>query len=121
MITFIPLVTTNRVLRIINNCIEEMIENEFSYYDLIKDDEEEKFDYLLSFFPKHLCRENLKKCSDAFEDLLEWAQDNYLHELTSIHEYTLFHIFHSYFNEKEDFESYRKKEKEILSNFILKI
>lgn len=110
MITFIPLETTNNVLRIINNCIRQMIENELSYYyDLIEDDENEKMDYLINFFPNHLCREEPQKCINALHDLLEWTEDSYLHDLTCIHEYSLFKIFDSFFDEKEDFEKIRKK------------
>lgn len=109
MITFIPLETTNNVLRIINNCIMQMIKNELFYYSLIEDDENEKMDYLINFFPNHLCREEPQKCINTLHDLLEWTKDSYLHDLTSIHEYSLFKIFESFFDEKEDFENVRKK------------
>lgn len=109
MIRFITLHTTNKVLKIINDCINSMIENELFYYDLIEDDEKEQMEYLMEFFPQHLCREEKQKCDNALRDLLEWTQDDYLHDLTCVHEYALLRIFNSFFNEKEDNESVRRK------------
>lgn len=120
MITFIPLETTNKVLKIINNCIKEMIENELFYYNLNKDDKEGQIDYLTSFFPAHLCREETQKCENTLKDLLEWTQDNYLHDLTCIHEYALFKIFGSFFDEKEDYEKLRKKGEKNVFKFHIK-
>ena len=57
MITFIPLRTSTKVLKIINECIEKMIdmETDFLYEEFIKDDKEELIDYLSDFFPLYLC------------------------------------------------------------------
>ena len=99
MITFIPLDTTNKVLSIINNCIEEMVHHELFYYDL-NEDKESQIDYLSTYFPAHLCREETEKCVNVLHDLLEWCQDNYLHDLTCTHEYALYMIFESFFIKK---------------------
>lgn len=82
MITFIPLRTSTKVLKIINECIEKMIdmETDFLYEEFIKDDKEELIDYLSDFFPLYLCRENIEKCQNILKDLSEWTEDNYLHE-----------------------------------------
>lgn len=121
MITFISLETTNKVLKIINNCINEMIDNELSlYYDIDKDDENEVMDFLERLFPKYLCREDLKKCMNVLHDLKEWTKDSYLHDLTCVHEYALFHIFEHFFDEKEDFEKFREKGKRHIYNFYVK-
>lgn len=109
MITFIPLDTTEKVLRIINNCIGEMLENELVYIDICKDDEEELIDYLISYFPEHLCREESKKCVNVLYELYEWTQDHYFHHLTCVHEYALYNVFRCFFKEKEDFERVREK------------
>lgn len=120
MITFIPLETTTKVLRIINNCIKEMIDNELFYFNLSKDTDEEKIDYLMHFFPKHLCREEPQKCINALHDLLEWSQDSFFHDLTCIHEYALFKIFGSFFDEKEDYEKIRNKGEKHIYDFRIK-
>lgn len=117
MITFITLHTTNRVLKIINNCIHEMIECEFFYDDMTQ---EEQIEYLMYFFPKHLCREEPKKCINAMHDLLEWTKDSYLHDLTCIHEYALFKVFESYFDSKEDHEKFRTKGERNIYKFHIK-
>ena len=110
MITFIPLRTTIKVLKVINNCIQEMLEHEIFFYELCED-EEEKEEWLMQFFPNYLCREESKKCISAIYDLYEWTKDSYLHDLTCVHEYALFKIFVNYFDEKEDYEMMRKKGK----------
>lgn len=118
MITFFTLNTSNKVLRIINNCIEEMIENELILSPLTEEsNDKEKFEFLEAFFPSHLCSENSSKCINVIDDLLEWVRGNYLHDLTCVHEYVLFRIFKSFFNEKEDYELTRKKEEKIFTNF----
>lgn len=121
MITFFTLNTSNKVLKIINNCIEEMIENALILSPLTEDsNDKEKFEFLEAFFPLHLCRENLNKCINVINDLLEWSRDNYLHDLTCVHEYALFRIFKSFFNEKEDYELTRKKGEKNIYKFQIK-
>ena len=122
MITFIPLRTSTKVLKIINECIEKMIdmETDFLYEEFIKDDKEELIDYLSDFFPLYLCRENIEKCQNILKDLSEWTEDNYLHELGSVHEYALFKIMNCYFDEKEDFENYREKGEKNIYKFSIK-
>lgn len=62
MITFIPLRTSTKVLKIINECIEKMIdmETDFLYEEFIKDDKEELIDYLSDFF-HYTCVEKILK------------------------------------------------------------
>ncbi|MFG6319085.1 MAG: hypothetical protein K1W33_04370, partial [Clostridia bacterium] len=85
MILFKGCITTRRVLRQINNCINQMLECEISFYD-----SSESQELIEEYFPKHLCRENPKKCMEILNELQEWTLDNYLHELTCLHEYSLF-------------------------------
>lgn len=118
MLHFSVLETSIKVLRIINNCIEAMIDYALS---LIEDsDKEEKVEFLESFFPKHLCRQNIEKCINTLHDLQDWTRDNYLHELTGLHEYVLFRIFQDFFNQKDDFERFRKKGQRNIFKFYVK-
>ncbi len=105
MIIFNTIAGTRKILREINNCIYEMIDFELYYYD---EDREQEF--LESYFPSHLCRENSKKCMDILIDLKEWTLDEYLHDLTCLHEYALYKIFNSYFDCAEDLEKESKGE-----------
>ena len=75
---------------------------------------------LESFFPKHLCRQNIEKCINTLHDLQDWTRDNYLHELTGLHEYVLFRIFQDFFNQKDDFERFRKKGQRNIFKFYVK-
>ncbi len=99
MILFKGCITTRRVLRQINNCINQMLECEISFYD-----SSESQELIEEYFPKHLCRENPKKCMEILNELQEWTLDNYLHELTCLHEYSLFKIFNFYFDFLEEME-----------------
>lgn len=120
MITFIPLQTTNRVLRIINDCIQRMIQSEIDYYNCIKRDSEEVLEFLEDFFPSHLCREETQKCINVLHDLYEWTEDNYMHNLSSVHKHALSKIFEGYFNVKEDFENDRSKGERNIYKFSIK-
>lgn len=43
-------------------------------------------DQLDLFFPKHLIREQEKKCKVVMEDLFDWTGDEYPHRMTAFHE-----------------------------------
>ncbi len=105
MILFRSCITTGRVLRLINNCINEMLEFELSFYN----DESELQEFVENYFPEYLCRENPQKCMNVLIELKEWTLDFYLHELTCLHEYALFKIFNSYFESFEDAEEHIQK------------
>lgn len=61
------------------------------YYDLIfygGDDNE----MLFMFFPDITVLEKKEKCFQTIKDLYYWTQDRYIHELTPLHEYAIYHI-----------------------------
>lgn len=114
MIIFRTCNTTTRVLREINRCINEMVDFELSYYYEYYEyqDEKEKEEFLKQYLPEYLCREDAKKCMNVLLDLNEWTKDLYLHEMTCLHEYALYHIFKSYFDCAEDIAKEREEGEE---------
>lgn len=117
MIVFSSLITSLRVLRIINNCIYEMLDFELSYCP----DEDEIEEFAQNYFPKNLCRENPKKYMNILIELKEWSLDSYLHQLTCLHEYALFKIFNSYFDCFEGTEEHREKYSRNVFKFNIRV
>ena len=99
MIKFETISFDNKNLKLLNKCIFEMIDFETAYIN-----EDENTDNLELYFPKHIIREDKNKCLSILEDLKEWSKDNYLHILTPLYQYVIYHIFKSYFDIKEDTE-----------------
>lgn len=44
------------------------------------------------YMPKYLFREQYQRCIEVFEDLYEWTNDSFLHELTAFHEVALYYF-----------------------------
>ena len=99
MINFDTISFDEKSLRILNKCIFEMVEFETSFANDTCDKED-----LELYFPKHIIREDKQKCIDILEDLKEWSKDNYIHELTPLYQYVIYHIFKSYVDFKDDIE-----------------
>lgn len=60
--------------------------------EIFGDPESDIGDAIECYMPKYLFREQYQKCIEVFEDLYEWTDDGFLHELTSFHEVALYYF-----------------------------
>ncbi|GAA0065043.1 hypothetical protein [Clostridium sp. CTA-1] len=103
MIQFVEFYPTMKVLKEINRRLCIMIDFEFA---LLNDTDDE---YIESYFPYYICRENPDKCKNIIKDLQEWVEDYYLHDMTCLHEYALYKIIWNYSKVIDDLEEYAGK------------
>lgn len=77
--------------------------------EIFYDDSGSSLDFLLpSFFPRHLVREQEKKCKAVMEDLFDWTGDRYLHTMTAFHEtalYSFLDFMRDIRHDMQDFDS----------------
>lgn len=63
-------------------------------------------DIIEKLMPKYLFREQYKKCIKTFEDLFEWTQDEFYHEMKAFHELALYYFIESMAELKEDMANF---------------
>ncbi|MEL3972053.1 hypothetical protein AAEO50_07165 [Rossellomorea oryzaecorticis] len=78
---------TNEFLSSVNKNIKEFLE----FYITTQEDNEDEFRYE-GIFPEFLFRTNKSKCKHVVKELYEFSKDRYIHTLSPLHEYALFHI-----------------------------
>ncbi|ABS41262.1 hypothetical protein [Clostridium botulinum] len=103
MIQFVEFYSTMKVLKEINRRLCIMIDFEFVF---LNDTDDE---YIESYFPSYICRENPDKCKNIIKDLQEWVEDYFLHDMTCLHEYALYKIIWNYSKVIDDLEEYAEK------------
>ena len=89
----------------------------FAFIDIVKDlcdNIDDDDDYFELFFPDFLVRKNGKRCREVITELHEWADDDYMHYLTPLHEYALYHILKLC----EDLEAEAKRNGESLFDIV---
>lgn len=98
MIRFVEFYPTTRQLVEINRRLALMLDFEFALLDEMDNE------YINDYFPTYLCKEIPDKCRDVIEDLQEWTEDYYLHEMTCLHEYALYRVICNYSTVMDDIE-----------------
>lgn len=61
-------------------------------------------DMIEDCIPKYLFREQYQRCIEVFEDLYEWTEDLFWHDLTAFHEVALYYFLMEMSDIKEDME-----------------
>lgn len=72
--------------------------------EIFGDPEIDVGDMIECYIPKYLFREQYQKCIEVFEDLYEWTEDQFMHELTAFHEIALYGFLMEMSSVKEDLE-----------------
>lgn len=73
------------------NLYNEIIHN-FLYVEFFEDPKVDKGDILEEILPKYLFREQYKKSLKILEELYEWTDDKFLHEMGCFHEIMLYYF-----------------------------
>lgn len=87
---------TNRMLiycKIIHNYLEA---------EIFGDPDNDIGDTIECYMPKYLFREQYEKCIDVFEDIYEWTEDQFFHDLTAFHKLALYYFLMDMENLKND-------------------
>ena len=58
----------------------------------IFDDDEDIGDKIEDFIPKYLFREQYRKCIRVFNELYQWTEDTFYHDMGAFHELALYHL-----------------------------
>lgn len=66
-------------------------------------------DWVEEIFPKYLYREQFQKCMSVLDELYNWTEDQFTHQMTAFHEFALFHFLDLLYSEQEVDEEYFNK------------
>ena len=66
-------------------------------------------DWVEEIFSKYLYREQFQKCMSVLDELYNWTEDQFTHQMTAFHEFALFHFLDLLYSEQEVDEEYFNK------------
>ena len=61
-------------------------------------------DVIEEYFPKYLFREQYQRCLQVFEELYEWTNDSFPHDMTAFHEIALYYFLCKMVDLKSDYQ-----------------
>lgn len=70
--------------------------------NLFGDPDIDKDDIIEDYYPKYLFREQYFKCIKTFEELYEWTEDAYYHEMSAFHELALYNFVNAMADLKDE-------------------
>ncbi|MFI8685871.1 hypothetical protein [Rossellomorea sp. NPDC077527] len=97
--------------------VHKNINEFFDFYITIQEDYEADFRYE-GIFPDFLFRTNKSKCNNVVKELHEFSMDRYIHTLSPLHEYALFHIIKYCEDIHNDYEEDKEEGEDSLFKII---